>query len=129
VNHDASEGYKVEEVEGPPFSISQGDKMKLPPANNFAEGQRYIYGLLASAGGMFCGAASGLMVALLMWGGWSAAEQHTIITIFGWALGAFILAMIVVIVGLLAGGPVGRFKLIASRDSASIEADSNGATA
>jgi hypothetical protein len=71
VNHDASEGYKVEEVEGPPFSISQGDKMKLPPANNFAEGQRYIYGLLASAGGMFCGAASGLMVALLMWGGWS----------------------------------------------------------
>jgi hypothetical protein len=37
--------------------------------------------------------------------------------------------MIVVIVGLLAGGPVGRFKLIASRDSASIEADSNGATA
>jgi hypothetical protein len=31
--------------------------------------------------------------------------------------------MIVVIVGLLAGGPVGRFKVTASRDGASVEAD------
>jgi len=31
--------------------------------------------------------------------------------------------MIVVIVGLLAGGPVGRFKMIASKDGATIEAD------
>jgi len=29
----------------------------------------------------------------------------------------------VVIVGLLAGGPVGRFKVAASKDGASIEAD------
>jgi Na+/proline symporter len=99
----------------------------LPPPLSFAEGQRYIYGLLASAAGMFCGAASGLLVALLMWGGWSGAEEHTIVTIFGWSLGAFIVAMIVVIVGLLTGGPVGRFKMAASRDGASLEADSNGA--
>jgi hypothetical protein len=65
------------------------------------------------------------MVALLMWGGWSAAEQHTIVTIFGWSLGGFIAAMMVVIVGLLAGGPVGRVKLIASRDGAEFEADGN----
>jgi len=97
---------------------------KLPQAATFAEGERYIYGLLASAAGMFCGAAAGFMVALLMWGGWSQAEQHTIVTIFGWSLGGFIAAMIVVIVGLLAGGPVGRFKLTASRDGASVEADS-----
>ena len=95
----------------------------LPPPTSFAEGQRYIYGLLASAGGMFCGAAAGFMVALLMWGGWSPAQEHRIVTIFGWSLGGFILAMIVVIVGLLAGGPVGRFKVAASRDGASIEAD------
>ena len=61
----------------------------LPPPNSFAEGQRYIYGLLASAAGMFCGAAAGLMVALLMWGGWSRSEEHTIVTIFGWSLGGF----------------------------------------
>jgi hypothetical protein len=95
----------------------------LPAAGTFAEGQRYIYGVLASAAGMFCGAAAGVMVALLMWGGWSAAEEHTIVTIFGWALGGFIAAMIVVIVGLLAGGPVGRFKVAATREGATIEAD------
>ena len=116
-------GHKVEEVEGPPVSLVESPKMKIPPPGTFAEGQRYIYGLLASAAGMFCGAAAGFMVALLMWGGWSAAEEHTIVTIFGWSLGGFIAAMIVVIVGLLAGGPVGRFKVIASRDGASIEAD------
>ena len=95
----------------------------LPPPGTFAEGQRTIYGLLAAAAGMFCGAASGLMVALLMWGGWSRAEEHSIVIIFGWSLGAFIVAMIVVIVGLLAGGPVGRFRVAASKDGASIEAE------
>jgi hypothetical protein len=94
----------------------------LPPPTTFAEGQRTIYGLLASAGGMFCGAAAGFTVALLMWGGWSAAEEHTIVRIFGWALGGFIAAMIVVIVGLLAGGPVGRVKFSASDQGAAIEA-------
>jgi hypothetical protein len=96
---------------------------KLPPPGTFAEGQRYIYGLLASAAGMFCGAASGFMVALLMWGGWSGSEEHTIVTIFGWSLGGFITAMVAVIIGLLAGGPVGRFKVAASKDGASIEAN------
>jgi hypothetical protein len=115
---------KVEEVEEPPFSSSEGDSMRpIPPPQSFAEGQRYVYGLLASAAGMFCGAASGFMVALLMWGGWSAAEEHSIVRIFGWALGGFIAAMIVVIIGLLAGGPVGRVKFSATRDGAAIEAD------
>jgi hypothetical protein len=102
---------------------------ELPPPLTFAEGPRYSYGLLASAAGMFCGAASGFMVALLMWGGWSPTEEHSIVTIFGWSLGGFIAAMIVVIIGLLAGGPVGRVKLSATRDGASIEADSDGAGA
>ena len=97
---------------------------RLPDARTFAEGQRYIYGLLASAAGMFCGAASGFMIALLMWGRWSRSEEHTIVTIFGWSLGGFIAAMVVVIIGLLAGGPVGRVKFTASRDGAAIEADS-----
>jgi len=95
----------------------------LPSPATFAEGQRYIYGLLASGAGLFCGAASGFMIALLMWGGWAPAEEHTIVTIFGFCLGGFIAAMIVVIIGLLAGGPVGRFKVAASRDGATIEAD------
>jgi hypothetical protein len=96
----------------------------LPSPTTFAEGQRHIYGLLAASAGMFCGAAAGFMIALLMWGRWSRAEEHTIVTIFGWSLGGFIAAMVVVIVGLLAGGPVGRFKLEATRDGASFEAES-----
>jgi hypothetical protein len=95
----------------------------LPPPGTFAEGQRYVYGLLAAAAGMFCGACAVAMIALLMWGGWSAAEEHTIVVIFGWSLGGFIAAMVAVIVGLLAGGPVGRFKVAAGRDGASLEAE------
>ena len=95
----------------------------LPPPGTFAEGQRLVYGLLAAAAGMFCGACAVAMVALLMWGGWSPAEEHSIVTIFGWSLGGFIAAMVAVIVGLLAGGPVGRFKLAATRDGATLEAN------
>lgn len=95
----------------------------LPPPGTFAEGQRYIYGLLAAAAGMFCGCCAVAMVALLMWGGWSATEEHSIVTILGWSLGGFIAAMIAVIVGLLAGGPVGRFRISASRDGASVETE------
>ena len=63
------------------------------------------------------------MIVLLMWGGWSAREEHSIVVIFGWALGGFVAAMVAVIVGLLAGGPVGRFRFSANRDGASLEAD------
>jgi hypothetical protein len=98
----------------------------LPPPGTFAEGQRLVYGLLAAAAGMFCGLCAVAMIALLMWGGWSKAEEHSIVTIFGWSLGGFIVAMLAVIVGLLAGGPVGRFKMSASKDGASFEADSGG---
>lgn len=94
----------------------------LPPPQTFAEGQRLIYGLLAACAGIFCGLAAVAMVALLMWGGWSAREEHTIVAIFGWSLGGFIAAMVAVIVGLLAGGPVGRFKLTAGQDGAAFEA-------
>jgi hypothetical protein len=96
---------------------------RLPPPGTYAEGQRLVYGLLAAAAGMFCGGCAIATITLLMWGGWSKAEEHTIVTIFGWSLGGFIAAMIVVIAGLLAGGPVGRLKLSASRDGALFEAD------
>jgi Na+/H+ antiporter NhaD/arsenite permease-like protein len=76
---------------------------------------------------MFCGVSAVGMIALLMWGGWSKAEEHSIVSIFGWSLAGFILAMVIVIVGLLAGGPVGRVKVTASRDGATVEADGSDA--
>ena len=94
-----------------------------PPPQTFAEGQRQTYGWLAAAAGMFCGTCSVLLVCLLMWGGWNAGEEHTIVVIFGCALGGFIAAMTSVIIGLLVGGPVGRFKGSASRDGVTVEAE------
>lgn len=99
---------------------------RLPPPATFAEGQRLVYGMLAAAAGVFCGLMALVMIALLMWGGWSRAEEHSIVVIFGCSLGGFIVAMVAVIVGLLAGGPVGRFKVSASREGASLEADGGG---
>lgn len=98
----------------------------FPPPQTFAEGQRLIYGWLAGAAGVFCGACAVAMVCLLMWGGWSDREEHTIVVIFGCALGGFITAMSAVIIGLLVGGPVGRFKGSAGRNGVSLEADGDG---
>ena len=43
---------------------------RLPPPGTFAEGQRLVYGLLAAAAGMFCGASAAAMgsVAILFIG-------------------------------------------------------------
>ena len=81
----------------------------LPKPETFAEGQRLIFGWLAAFAGIFCGAMAEQMVALLMWGGWAPEHERTIIVIFGWSLGGFIAAMCLVIIGLMVGGPVGRF--------------------
>jgi hypothetical protein len=97
--------------------------LSFPPPLSFAEGQRLIYGWLAAAAGIFCAVAAVVMICLLMWGGWSKAEEHSIVLIFGCALGSFIAAMSAVIVGLLVGGPVGRFKGAANRDGVSLEAE------
>ena len=101
-------------------------KLRSPAPQTFAEGQRLIYGWLAGAAGMFSGACAVAMVCLLMWGGWSGAVERTIVVIFGWALGGFIAAMAAVIVGLLVGGPVGRFKGAAGREGISLEAHGDG---
>lgn len=100
--------------------------MSLPPPTSFAEGQRELYGLLAAAAGMFAGAVAIGLVAILVWGGWPATLYGQIVAILGWTLAGFIAAMAAVIVGLMVGGPVGRFKGSAGKDGISIEAD-NGA--
>lgn len=96
---------------------------QLPCPASFAEGQRLIYGWLAAAAGIFCGTCSVLMVCLLMWGDWSTAEEHTIVVIFGGTLAGYIIGMMAVTIGLLVGGPVGRFRGSASREGVSLEAD------
>lgn len=99
--------------------------MTLPPPTNFAEGQRKLFGILAAGAGMFCGAMAIAMIALLMWGNWSPKEEHTIVVIFGWTLGGFVASMAAVIVGLLTGGPVGRFKAALGKEGATFETDAS----
>lgn len=95
----------------------------LPPPTSFAEGQRLIYGWLVAGAGMFCGAVALALIAILVWGRWPSTLYGQIVTILGCTLGGFIVAMCFVIVGLLVGGPVGRFRGSVSRDGASVEAD------
>lgn len=97
--------------------------MSFPPPTTFAEGQRKLFGILAAAAGMFCGLMAIGMICLLMWGNWSPGEEHSIVVIFGWTLGGFVASMAAVIVGLLTGGPVGRFKAGLSKDGATVETD------
>jgi hypothetical protein len=101
----------------------------LPPPTTFAEGQRLVYGWLVAAAGMFCGAMAIGLIVIFVWGGWPATLYGQIITILGCSLGGFIAAMIFVIVGLLVGGPVGRFKGSVSKDGATVEAESGGGDA
>lgn len=99
--------------------------IRLPPPMSFPEGQRALYGVLAAAAGMFAGAVALGLIAIFVWGGWPSSLYGQIITILGWALGGFIVAMVAVIIGLMVGGPVGRFRASVSKDGGSIEADSN----
>lgn len=98
----------------------------LPPPTSFAEGQRALYGALAALAGIFCAVLAVAMIALLMWGGWSKDQEHTIVVIFGCTLGGFVCAMAAVIIGLLAGGPVGRFKANATIAGNSVGFDAGG---
>lgn len=98
---------------------------RIPPPSSFAEGQRLIYGWLAAAAGMFCGSMAIALVVILVWGGWPTSLYGKIVTILGIALGGFIACMAAVMVGLLVGGPVGRFKGSVTKEGASFEADSN----
>jgi hypothetical protein len=100
----------------------------LPPPTTFAEGQRLIYGWLVAGAGMFCGAVACSIIAILVWGKWPSTLYGQIVTILGFTLGAFILAMCFVIIGLLVGGPVGKFKANAAvgDKNVSVEADAPG---
>lgn len=95
----------------------------FPPPSTFAEGQRLVYGWLVAAAGMFCGAVACGLIAIFVWGKWPATLYGQIITILGWTLAGFILAMSTVIIGLLVGGPVGRFKATVSKDAVTMEAE------
>jgi len=96
--------------------------MKLPPPATFAEGQRAVALWCMSAAGIFCGLGLAGIILLLWLGGWTVASEPQRITCISLMGAGFPLGMIAVVLALAVGGPVGRFKLAASRDGVSAEA-------
>lgn len=94
---------------------------KLPAPTTFPEGQRSLALALASAAGVFCGLCLVGLVLILWLGGWTVDTQAQRITVLAVAMVGLITGMIAVVLGLLVGGPVGRFSGSVGKDGASFE--------
>lgn len=103
--------------------------MTLPPPTSFSEGQRLIYGWMMIGGGLFCGGMAIAMVVIFVWGGWPEARYEQILTILGVGFGGFLAGMMVVMVALAVGGPVGRFKGGVGKEGLNFEASGDETTA
>ncbi len=84
--------------------------MSLPPPTSFTEGQRQLYGWMMIGAGLACGAFAIAMVIIFVWGGWPETRYEQILTILGFGFGGFLAGMMIVMVAMAVGGPVGRFK-------------------
>jgi hypothetical protein len=97
----------------------------LPPPGTFSEGQRQFFGCLASLAGMAAFVFAVWVTRFFMTHKWSTeALQRAVIDNLGWALLAALAVMALVTVGLLVGGPVGRFKGTVGKDGLTVDADS-----
>lgn len=97
--------------------------MRFPQPVSFNDGQRALYGALMSIAGLCFGLAALAAAAVVIWGDWPAELARLRLILVGGALGGAILGSISVTIALAVGGPVGRFKVAASKDGASVEAD------
>lgn len=95
----------------------------FPPPTTFAEGQRAVALWLASAGGIFLGLGLAVIVWIFWRGGWTDASEAQRITAISIISIGTLFGLIAVIIGLLVGGPVGRFKAGVSRDGATFETE------
>lgn len=98
----------------------------LPPPTTFAEGMRLLFALAALVAGISFGIGAIALVSVLVWGGWPPALYGQIVSILGIvAIGALALIGITQI-GILLGGPVGRFKVSVDKTGVSGEASGTG---
>lgn len=99
--------------------------MTLPPPQTFEDGQRKLYGALMACAGVAYGLAALCGGAIVVWGDWPADLARLRLLIVAGALGGAIVGSIAVTLALAVGGPVGRFKVAATKDGATIEAESD----
>jgi hypothetical protein len=96
----------------------------LPPPTTFAEGERKLYGRAAGIAGVAMGLAVLVGASIVVFGDWGAGLLKLQLYILAGCLAVGSLNTTIVIIGLMVGGPVGRFKVEATKDGASVEADS-----
>lgn len=99
---------------------------RLPPPTTFAEGMRLLFALAAMLAGLAFGLGATATVIVLVWGGWPATLYPRIISILGWTLIGALLLIAITQIGILLGGPVGRFRGQASlKGGVDLEASGN----
>ncbi|MFZ4165322.1 hypothetical protein [Brevundimonas sp. NPDC058933] len=95
----------------------------LPKPTTFEQGQRLMFGLMMVGAGIFNGVGA---VALTIWFAWLAfklpAHQLPIIYVLAGSLTGAIVGMMIVLISMAVGGPVGKLKASASREGVSLEA-------
>lgn len=106
-----------------------GMPKNLPKPTTFAEGQRQLFGLLMAASGVFFGFVGlGLTIFFCFLAYRFPDHRETILWIMAGSLGASWIGQITVTIAMAVGGPVGRFKVTASKDGATLEADGDEET-
>lgn len=99
----------------------------FPPPSTFAEGMRLLFAIAALVAGVAFGLGAVAIVAVLVWGGWPAVLYAKIVGILGVvAIGSLVLIAITQI-GILLGGPVGRFSAKAGKQGVELSAEDHDA--
>lgn len=99
---------------------------KLPSPKTFAEGQRQLYGLLTQAAGVYTGFLILGLIALFTVYPWTADSETLRLYILAGISGGMVCAFVAVLIHNMIGGAVGRFKMVASKDGAHLEAAGDG---
>jgi hypothetical protein len=95
----------------------------LPPPTTFAEGMRKAFGVAAVFAGIAFGLAVLVGASIVVFGDWGPAQIRLQLYILGALVGAGTIGTMIVTIGLLVGGPVGRVKAKADRSGFDIEAE------
>jgi len=97
-----------------------------PPATTFREGQRALMVKLMSGAGIFCGLLAVWLVFEIKDVSWPEALRSQQLELLGWALIGAFCGMLMVIVALTIGGPIGKTQAKVDTKLGSIDLNAQG---
>lgn len=97
-----------------------------PPATTFREGQRALMVKLMSGAGIFCGLLAVWLVFEIKDVSWPEALRSQQLELLGWALIGAFCGMLMVIVALTIGGPIGKTQAKVDTELGSIDLNAQG---